>query len=55
MRCWRCSMARAEMDRRERGAFGEPVEPWTAAHTFGAAIVMLIFLALALNFWHRWL
>jgi hypothetical protein len=47
-------MARADIDRTEHRAFGEPVGTWTAEHTFGAAIVMLIFLALALNFWYRW-
>ena len=47
-------MARADIDRRERRAFGEPVGAWTAEHTLGAVIVMLLFLGLALNFWHRW-
>jgi hypothetical protein len=48
-------MARADIDRTEHRVFGEPAGTWTAEHTFGATIVMLIFLALALNFWYRWL
>lgn len=34
--------------------FGEPVGPWTFHHWLGAVVVVVIFLAIALNIWPGW-
>ena len=33
---------------------GEPLGPWTPAHTLGAAVVILIMLAIAATIWPGW-
>jgi hypothetical protein len=32
----------------------EPLGPWTAQHSLGAAVVVLIFFALAATIWPGW-
>jgi hypothetical protein len=32
----------------------EPLGPWTAQHSLGAAVVILIFLAIAATIWPGW-
>lgn len=39
---------------RRRDDFGEPLGPWTRHHSFGATVVVLLFLGIASNIWPGW-
>lgn len=39
---------------RRRDNFGDPLGPWTRLHALGAAVVILIVIAIASNVWPGW-
>ena len=40
--------------RTRNAPLNEPLGPWTAGHSLGAAVVILIFLAIAATIWPGW-